>query len=95
MMLVDWLGLGCALFSAAGVAILAAIDPKRRSDRRRAARSAIRRLLVLAIFIPGVALGFAGQWSDFLIWVGAAAMLGWGIAALFNVRWRQRNEKNN
>ena len=82
MMLVGWLGLGCALLSAAGVAILAAIDPKRRRDSRRAARSAMRWLLVLAIFIPGVALGLAGRWSDFLLWIGAAAVLGWGDSRL-------------
>jgi MFS family permease len=85
MMSVGLLGLGCALLSAAGVAILAAIDPKRRRDARRAPRSGLRWLLVLAIFIPGAVLGVAGRWSDFLIWVGAAAVLGWGIAALFNV----------
>jgi hypothetical protein len=95
MMLVGWLGLGCAVFSAAGVAILAAIDPKRRRDTRRAARTAMRRLLWLAIFIPGIALGLAGQWSDFLIWIGAAAVLGWGIAALFSLRLSRGNEKNN
>jgi thiosulfate reductase cytochrome b subunit len=95
MMLVGWLGLGCALLSAAGVVILAALDPKRRRYSRRATPSAMRRLLVLAVFIPGVALGLAGRWSDFLIWVGAAALLGWGIAALFNVRWRQPHEKSN
>jgi hypothetical protein len=55
----------------------------------------MRRLPVLAIFIPGVALGMAGRWSDFLIWIGAAAVLGWGIAALFSVRRRQGNENNN
>jgi hypothetical protein len=37
----------------------------------------------------------AGRWSDFLIWVGAAAIFGWGIAALFNVRWRRRGENSN
>ena len=95
MMLVGWLGLGCALLSAAGVAILAAIDPKRRHDARRAAWSGMRRLLWLAIFIPGVALGFAGRWSDFLIWIGAAAVFGWGITALFSVRRRQGSEKDN
>ena len=95
MMLVGWLGLGCALLSAAGVAILAAIDPKRRHDSRRAARSAMRWLLVLAIFIPGVALGLAGRWSDFLLWIGAAAVLGWAIAALFNVRRRRVDQENN
>jgi hypothetical protein len=51
--------------------------------------------LALAIFIPGAALGLAGRWSDFLIWVGAAAIFGWGIAALFNVRWRRRGENSN
>jgi MFS family permease len=95
MMLVGLLGLGCALLSVAGVAILAAIDPKRRRDTRRAARSGLRRLLWIAIFIPGVALGVAGRWSEFLIWIGAAAVLGWGIAAFFSVRQRQGDEKNN
>jgi hypothetical protein len=95
MMFLDWLGLGCAVFSAAGVAILAATDPKRRRGSRRPARSAMRRLVLLAIFVPGVALGFAGRWSDFLIWIGAAAVLGWGIAALFNVRRHQRSERNS
>jgi MFS family permease len=94
MTLVGWLGLGCALLSAAGVAILAAIDPKRRRHLRRRARSALRWLLVIAIFIPGIALALAGRWNDFLIWIGAAAVLGWGITALFNVR-RQRNEERN
>lgn len=95
MMLVGLLGLGCAVFSVAGVAILAAIDPKRRRDSRRAARSGMRRLLWLAILIPGVALGIGGRWSDFLIWAGAAAVLGWGIAALFSLRLSRGNEKNN
>jgi hypothetical protein len=95
MMPVGLLGLGCALLSAAGVAILAAIDPKRRRGARRAARSATRRLLWLTVFLPGVALGIAGQWSDFLIWIGAAAVFGWGITALLSVRRRQGNEKNN
>jgi hypothetical protein len=95
MMLVGWLGLGCAVFSAAGVAILAAIDPKRSRDTRRAARSGLRRLLWLAVFIPGIALGIAGRWSEFLIWIGAAAVLGWGIAALFSVRRRQGDQKHH
>ena len=95
MMPVGLLGLGCALLSAAGVAILAAIDPKRRRGTRRAARSGTRRLLWLAIFIPGVTLGIAGRWGDFLIWIGAAAVFGWGITALFSVRRRQGSEKDN
>jgi hypothetical protein len=92
-MLIGWLGLGCALLSAAGVALLAATDPRRRRDARRAARPAMRRLVLLAIFVPGIALGLAGRWSDFLIWIGAAAILGWAIAALSNVRRRRRNKE--
>jgi MFS family permease len=85
MMPVGLLGLGCALLSAAGVAILAAIDPKRRRGTRRAARSGTRRLLWFTVFIPGVALGIAGRWGDVLIWIGATALFGWAIAALFKM----------
>jgi hypothetical protein len=88
MTAVGWLGLGCALLSAAIVAILAVIDPKRRRSMDRGARSGLRRLLALAVFVPGIALGCAGRWNDFLVWVGAAAIFGWAIAALANVRSR-------
>lgn len=93
MMLIGWLGLGCALLSAIGIAILAMIDPKRRRDERRAARQGLRWLLTLSIFVPGVALAFAGRWTDFLIGIGAAAILGWAITALANVQWRGRNKE--
>jgi hypothetical protein len=88
MMLLGWLGLFGALVSAACIALLAAADPKRRGAV--AARPGLRRLLVLATFMPGLALGIAGHWSDFLIWVGAAAILGWAIAALANMRRKPR-----
>jgi MFS family permease len=91
MMLTGWLGLGCAVLSAAGVAILAAIDPKRRRDARRSAWSNTRRLVTLGLFAPGIVLGFAGLWVEFLIWVGAAAVLGWAIAAMSNVQWLRRD----
>jgi hypothetical protein len=42
--------------------------------------------------MPGPALGIAGRWSDFLIWVGAAAIFGWAIAALANMRRKPRAE---
>ena len=87
-MLLGWLGLSGALVSAACIALLAAIDPKRRSVSP--ARPGLRRLLALAIFAPGLALGVAGRWSDFLIWVGAAAIFGWAIAALVNRRPKPR-----
>jgi hypothetical protein len=94
MMLADLLGLGCALLSAAGIAVLAATDPKRSRNTNRTARSGTRPLLWLAALAPGVALGVAGRWSDFLIWVGAAAVLGWAIAALSNA-WLRSNQKVN
>jgi MFS family permease len=91
MMVVNLLGLGCAILSAAGIAVLAATDPKRRRGVSRAARTGGRALLWLMVLAPGLALGFAGRWSDFLIWVGAAAILGWAIAALTNA-WPRTNQ---
>lgn len=87
-MMLGWLGLSGALVSAACIALLAAVDPKRRGAV--VARPGLRRLLVLATFMPGLALGIAGRWSDFLIWVGAAAILGWAIAVLANMRRKPR-----
>ena len=88
MMLLGWLGLSGALASAACIALLAAADPKRRGVVF--ARPGLRWLLVLVTFMPGLALGVAGRWSDFLIWVGAAAILGWAIAALGSMRRKPR-----
>jgi hypothetical protein len=88
MMLLGWLGLSGALVSAACIGLLAAVDPKRRGVSP--ARGGVRRLLLIAIFVPGLALGIAGRWSDFLIWIGAAAIFGWAIAALANWRAKAR-----
>jgi hypothetical protein len=88
MMLLGWLGLSGALVSAACIALLAAVDPRRRGDA--ATHPAVRWLLLLATLLPGLALGTAGRWSDFLIWIGAAAMFGWAIAALANRRPKAR-----
>ena len=84
MMLLDWLGPGCALISAASIALLAALDPKRR--RTLPARRGLRGLLALAALLPGIALAVAGRWTDFLIWIGAAGIFGWAIAALASMR---------
>ena len=84
MMLLGWLGLSGALFSAACIAFLAIADPRRRGVVP--ARPGLRWLLISSTFAPGIALGVAGRWSDFLIWVGAAAIFGWAIAALTNIR---------
>ncbi len=40
--------------------------------------------------LPGLALGVAGRWSDFLIWIGAAAILGWALTSLTNMRPKSR-----
>jgi hypothetical protein len=88
MMLLGWLGLFCALVSAACIALLAAADSKRRGANP--ARPGMRRLLVFAALMPGFALGVAGRWSDFLIWIGAAAIFGWTIAVVANLRRRPR-----
>ena len=88
MMWLGWLGLSGALVSAACIALLAAIDPKRRGAAL--ARPGLRRWLTLATFLPGLALGVAGRWSDFLIWIGAAAILGWALTSLANMRPKSR-----
>jgi hypothetical protein len=87
-------GLVWAVVSAAGIAILAATDPKRRRMIQSATRSAARLLLLLGILTPGVALGVAGRWSDFLIWIGATAVFGWAIAALSNVWSKSRMDRS-
>jgi hypothetical protein len=89
MMLLGWLGLSGALVSAACIALLAAVDPKRRGVVL--ARPGLRWLLLSGAFMPGLALGIASRWSDFLIWIGAAAILGWAIAALANMRRKPRS----
>ena len=90
MMLVNLLGLGCAILSVGFIAVLAATDPKRRGGAARTALAVPRWLLWLAAFAPGAALCVAGRWSDVLIWIGAAALLGWAAAALANNTARAR-----
>jgi len=38
-------------------------------------------------------VALARRWTDFLIWIAAAAIFGWAIAALANVRWRGRSKE--
>jgi hypothetical protein len=87
MMLLGWLGFIGALFSAGCIIFIAASDPRRRGV---AARHRLRWLVTSAAFAPGLALAIGGRWSDFLIWVGMAAILGWGIAALASRNFKQR-----
>ena len=73
--------------SALALASLALRDPKRL---RAAARAGLkshgplllpqRRLLGAASLLPGAALASCGQWPAFLIWMGAAAAIGWALA---------------
>lgn len=75
--------LAAILLSLAGIAVLAATDPKRRrvfglpEARRRPA--ALACLLTLA---PGAALLIAGQSAAFVMWLAAVPLIGWGLAAL-------------
>jgi hypothetical protein len=87
MILLGWLGLSGALFSAGCIAFLAASDPRRRGV---AARHRSRWLVTSAAFAPGLMLGIGGRWSDFLIWIGMAAIMGWGIAALASSNFKRR-----
>lgn len=72
----------CTLVSLLGTIGLAASDPKRL--RRRAARlpPLARTGFALLTLAPGVWLGATLQGVGFLLWIGASAVLGWGVAAL-------------
>jgi hypothetical protein len=80
---VAWLGLLSALTSAACLAFLAASDSRRLAGRRSALHH-VRRLAIAIAVLPGVLLAITGRWVDFLVWLGAAAVLGWTIAAAFS-----------
>ena len=41
----------------------------------------MRRLAIAFALLPGALLAMTGRWVEFLIWLGAAAVLGWAIAA--------------
>ena len=60
-------------------------DPKRRrtAGSGGGAQSAyVRRLLVVAVLLPGACIAFSGDAAAFLIWFGACAIGGWLIAQL-------------
>lgn len=65
-----------------GLLYLTASDPKRRRAFGLQPRG--RRLAGLAwvlVFLPGAALLAAGEGAAFVMWLGAATVLGWLIAA--------------
>jgi hypothetical protein len=76
-------------FSGVLLILLGARDPKRLRNARHATKeaasdsplpSAVRRLFGWLSLAPGVALGIAGEWWAFLIWLGAITAIGWAIA---------------
>jgi hypothetical protein len=76
-------------FSGALLILLGARDPKRVRNARHGSHdgtsvatlpTAIRRACGWSVLAPGVALGVAGQWWAFLIWLGAVTAFGWAIA---------------
>lgn len=84
MIPLGWLGFCCAVTSAGSIVLLAVRDPRRNGLVR--AKAGFRRLLFFLVLLPGLMLGIADQWSDFLIWIGATAIFGWTIALVINIR---------
>lgn len=73
--------------SALALAPIALRDPKRLRTAFKGATKAAspmptsqRRLLAWGSLLPGIVLVVCGQWPAFLIWMGAAAAIGWGLA---------------
>jgi hypothetical protein len=68
----------------AGLAHLAAHDPKRRRVFGLEPRAEPRRpaLALTAVFLPGVALLALGNGAGFVVWLGATSVAGWGLAAV-------------
>ena len=79
------LGLACALASTIGLAWLAATDPKRQRGHEALPARRGRLLAAALAFVPGLWLAGTGRGVAFLIWIGAAAVLGWAVAALANL----------
>ncbi|MEM6358201.1 MAG: hypothetical protein AAF844_21285 [Pseudomonadota bacterium] len=70
--------------TGAGLMALRAIDPKRRRvfGLPPTKASPARWIARPAVWLPGIALIAAGQESAFVIWLGGATVLGWGVAAM-------------
>lgn len=77
---VTLLALACTL---GGLGYLAVTDPKRRRVFGLEARARpFAWPARIAVFAPGLALAAAGAWAALTIWLGAATVSGWGLAAL-------------
>ena len=71
------------LASVAALAYLAATDPKRRRAFRLPAAERRYPLAAWAAgLLPGVLVGAVAGAGWFFVWLGAASVLGWGVAAL-------------
>ena len=71
-----------------GIGRLAATDPKRRRSFGLAPYHGSRQvaLAVTAVFLPGVLLLALGTGADFVAWLGAVCVAGWGVAAMSPLR---------
>ncbi|TQV81219.1 hypothetical protein FKG94_08940 [Exilibacterium tricleocarpae] len=72
------------LCSGIGLVVLSKSDAKRhRKDSEHwPLPKSIRWLTVVAVLLPGFALGFTGLVSSLLVWLGAITVSGWLIALL-------------
>jgi len=58
-------------------------DPKRRRTGRLPGTGqppVVRRALVAAALVPGIALAAAGDAAAFFVWMGGCAVAGWTVA---------------
>lgn len=72
----------CTFVSLLGTLGLAASDPKRLRGRAVRAPRLARIGFALLTLAPGVWLAATLQGVGFLLWIGASAVLGWGVATL-------------
>jgi hypothetical protein len=89
------LGLVFALLTTIGWALLAVNDPKRGREHAKPTASRLRVVGLVAGLVPGLWLAFAGEGVAFLIWIGAAAVLGWTVSACANWKWAARQSESS
>ena len=86
------LGFLSAAISASCLVFLAASDSKRLAGRQ-AAFGSLRPLATAVAGLPGGLLALSGHWVAFFIWLGAATVLGWMIAAGFSALPSEKNAR--
>jgi len=72
----------CTVVSLSGIVALALSDPKRLRKLNRASKRSWRIAGSVLALAPGLWLIGTAQGVAFLLWLGASAVFGWGIAAL-------------